>query len=283
MPDLPRIPPVALTIAGSDSSGGAGIQADLKAMEAHGVFGMSVITAVTAQNSRAVTAAFDLPTEIITAQLDAVVDDYAIGAVKTGMLSSREIVETVADGLRRHALAPVVVDPVMISTSGFSLLKPDAVEAVKRRLLPLATLATPNAHEAAALTGREVRTAAHAREAARAIADLGPEAVLVKGGHLDGEADAVDVLFTDGRFVEVRAPRVDTPNTHGTGCTYASAIAALLARGHDLEGAIRLAKRYLTTAIRLAPDLGSGHGPVRHFWHLDPDRLAQEGGGDASA
>ena len=278
MPNLPRIPPVALTIAGSDSSGGAGIQADLKAMEAHGVFGMSVLTAVTAQNSQAVTAAFDLPAGIITAQLDAVVADYSIGAVKTGMLSSREIVETVADGLSRHALTPVVVDPVMISTSGFALLQADAVEAVKRRLLPLATLATPNAHEAAALAGREVRTVADAREAAQAIAAFGPAAVLVKGGHLDGEADAVDVLFTDGRFVEVRSPRIDTPNTHGTGCTYASAIAALLARGEALEAAVRSAKRYLTEAIRQAPDLGSGHGPVRHFWHLDPQSASPDQG-----
>ena len=274
MPDLPLVPPVALTIAGSDSSGGAGIQADLKAMEAHGVFGMSVITAVTAQNSRAVTAAFDLPTDLIAAQIDAVATDYAIGAVKTGMLSSRAIVEAVADGIERHGLGPVVVDPVMISTSGFALLRPDAVEAVRRRMLPLALLATPNAHEAAALTGLGVRTVADARRAAEAIAAMGPRAVLVKGGHLDGEADAVDVLLVEGEFVEVRSPRFATPNTHGTGCTYASAIAARLARGETLRDAVIRAKAYLTEAIRQAPDLGAGHGPVRHFWHLDADRAA---------
>ena len=279
MPDpLPLAPPVALSIAGSDSSGGAGIQADLKAMEAHGVFGMSVLTAVTAQNSVAVTAAFDLPTDLITAQLDAVAADYAIGAVKTGMLSSRAIVECVAEGLQRHALRPVVVDPVMISTSGFALLAPDAVDAVKTHLLPLARLATPNAHEAAALTGRAVHTVADARRAARSIADFGAQAVLVKGGHLDGEKDAVDVLFAGGRFSEFRSERVDTPNTHGTGCTYASAIAALLARGFGLGEAVGRAKRYLSEAIRQAPELGAGHGPVRHFWHLDPDRADTEPG-----
>ena len=267
---LPLVPPVALSIAGSDSSGGAGIQADLKAMEAHGVFGMSVVTAITAQNSVAVTAAFDLSTDLITAQLDAVATDYTIGAVKTGMLSSRVIVEAVAEGIRRHGLGPVVVDPVMISKSGFALLKPDAVEALKVRLLPLARLATPNAHEAAALTGQNVVTAADARRAAEAVAAMGPQAVLVKGGHLDGEEEAVDVLFADGRLTEFRTPRIRTPNTHGTGCTYASAISALLAQGMELEEAVGRAKAYLAEAIRQAPDLGAGHGPVRHFWHLDP-------------
>ncbi len=192
--------PLALTIAGSDSGGGAGIQADIKAMEANGVFAASVITAVTAQNTRAVTAAFDLPLAIIEAQLDAVADDFAFGAVKTGMLSSAGIIGLVARKVREHGFAPLVVDPVMISKSGFALLQPDAVEALKRDLFPLATLVTPNVHEAERLAGVEIRTRSDAEAAARAIHVLGPQAVLVKGGHLDGEADAVDVLF-DGAEV----------------------------------------------------------------------------------
>ncbi|MEM8559901.1 MAG: bifunctional hydroxymethylpyrimidine kinase/phosphomethylpyrimidine kinase [Bacteroidota bacterium] len=270
--------PVALTIAGSDSGGGAGIQADLKAMHAHGVFGMSVLTAITAQNSHAVTVAYDLPTDLVTAQIDAVAEDFAIHAVKTGMLSSSVLIDAVADGIERHGLGPVVVDPVMISKSGFSLLKPEAVAAVKARMLPLAHLVTPNTHEAEALTGQPVRTLDDAQEAAAAIHAMGPQAVLVKGGHLllDGESepDAVDVLFDGTAFALFRSPRIDTPHTHGTGCTYASAIAAGLARGFDLAVAVGRAKAYLTEAIRQALPLGQGHGPVHHFWHLDAERAA---------
>lgn len=261
--------PTALTIAGSDSGGGAGIQADLKAFEAHGVFGMSVITAITAQNTRAVTAVHAVPTEVVAAQIDAVADDLPIGAVKTGMLASVEVVETVADGIARHALAPVVVDPVMISKSGHALLADDAVEAVARRMLPLAAVATPNAHEAARLTGHEVRSLDDARRAADALMRLGPNAVLLKGGHLDDERDAVDLLvWGDGEAV-FREQRVDTPHTHGTGCTYASAIAANLARGLGLEEAVGRARQYLQRAILDALPLGGGHGPTRHFWFLD--------------
>jgi hydroxymethylpyrimidine/phosphomethylpyrimidine kinase len=261
--------PTALTIAGSDSGGGAGVQADLKAFEAHGVFGMSVLTAITAQNTRAVTAVHAVPTDVIAAQIDAVADDLPVGAVKTGMLASVDVVEAVADGIGRYGLSPVVVDPVMISKSGHPLLEPDAVEAVVRRMLPLATLATPNAHEASRLVGFEVRSLADARRAASAILRLGPAAVLVKGGHLDDETEAVDLLvWADGEAV-FREERVDTPHTHGTGCTYASAIAANLARGLGLEESVERARRYVQQAIRHALPLGRGHGPTGHFWFLD--------------
>ena len=268
--------PTALSIAGSDSGGGAGIQADLKAFEANGVFGMSVLTAITAQNTREVTQAFELPTGLIRAQLDAVVDDLPIGAVKTGMLSSVEIIETVADGIARHGLAPVVVDPVMISTSGYSLLQPDAVQAVRERMLPLADLATPNAHEAAALAGFEVRTLDDARRAAHAILEMGPRAVLVKGGHLDSESDAVDVLLDAGGERLYRAERLDTTSTHGTGCTYASSIAANLARGYELREAIERARVYLQEAIRHGLDIGAGNGPTRHFWFLSGEEAISD-------
>lgn len=269
--------PLALTIAGSDSGGGAGIQADIKAMEANGVYAASVITAVTAQNTQAVTAAYDLPLDIIEAQIDAVADDFDFGAVKTGMLSSRAIIELVARKVEEHRLGPLVVDPVMISKSGFALLAPDAVEALQRALLPLATLVTPNVHEAERLADREILTLADAEAAARAIHAFGAGSVLVKGGHLDpstgsgqaGEADAVDVLFDGEAVHHFRAPRIDTPHTHGTGCTYASAIAARLARGETLGEAVRRAKAYVTEAIRHGLAIGSGHGPTGHFYALD--------------
>jgi hydroxymethylpyrimidine/phosphomethylpyrimidine kinase len=260
--------PLALTIAGSDSGGGAGIQADIKAIEANGVFAASVITAVTAQNTVAVTAAFDLPLDLIEAQLDAVADDFAFGAVKTGMLSSAAIIGLVARKVREHEFAPLVVDPVMISKSGFALLQPDAVEAMKGDLFPLAALVTPNVHEAERLVGGEIRTRADAEAAARALHALGPRAVLVKGGHLDGEADAVDVLFDGTEVHAFRAGRIDTPHTHGTGCTYASAIAAHLARGAALADAVRAAKAYVTEAIRHGLAIGAGHGPTNHFYFL---------------
>ena len=269
--------PTALTIAGSDSGGGAGIQADLKAFEANGVFGMSVLTAITAQNTAEVTRAFELPTDLIDAQLDAVVADLPVGAVKTGMLSSTAIIEAVAAGIARHALGPVVVDPVMVSTSGFALLAPDAVEAVRARMLPLADLATPNTHEAAALAGFEVRTLEDARRAAAAILDFGPRAVLVKGGHLASESDAVDVLLdADGERL-YRAERLDTTTTHGTGCTYASSIAANLARGFSMRESIARARAYLQQAIRHGLDIGAGNGPTRHFWFLSGEEAVSGG------
>ncbi|MAQ92003.1 MAG: bifunctional hydroxymethylpyrimidine kinase/phosphomethylpyrimidine kinase [Rhodothermaceae bacterium] len=270
--------PTALTIAGSDSGGGAGIQADLKAFEAHGVFGMSVVTAVTAQNSHSVTAIHDIPVAVVAAQIDAVAEDFPVGAVKTGMLASPEIVAAVAEGIEQHSLGPVVVDPVMVSKSGDALLAPEAVGAVAERLIPLATLVTPNAHEAARLAGFDVRTLDDARRAADAILRLGPGAVLIKGGHLDGESEAVDVLmWADGESV-FREARVDTPHTHGTGCTYASAIAANLARGLGLAEAVQRARSYLQQAILHAVPLGSGHGPTRHFWFLDGSEAGQGNG-----
>jgi hydroxymethylpyrimidine/phosphomethylpyrimidine kinase len=270
-----RKPPIALTIATSDSGGGAGIQADLKSMQANGVYGASVLVASTAQNTHAVTDVHAFPTAHIEAQCDAVASDLAVGATKTGMLFSEEIVRTVARKVEEHDLFPLVVDPVMISKSGDTLLQDDAVAAVREALLPLATLVTPNSHEAARLAGREkLRTEADAREAARTLHARGPEHVLVKGGHLDDESEAVDVLFSGGTEMDtLRAERLDTPHTHGTGCTYASAIAAGLARGIALGEAVRRAKRYVTDAIRHgfalsdAPAEGS-HGPTHHFYFL---------------
>ena len=269
----------ALTIAGSDSGGGAGLQADLKAFEANGVFGMSVVTALTAQNTREVTAVHQVPPAFVTAQIDAVVADLPVGAVKTGMLASAEIVEAVAGGVERHGLGPVVVDPVMVSKGGHPLLPDDAVDAVRRRMLPLADLVTPNAHEAARLAGFPVRALDDARRAAREILAMGPGAVLVKGGHLDGEADAVDLLLHGRGEALFREERVDTTSTHGTGCTYASAIAAWLARGADLEDAVGRARRYLQGAIRHGLALGGGHGPTSHFWFLDREPAAPPAAG----
>jgi len=260
--------PVCLTIAGSDSSGGAGIQADIKAMQANGVYAATIVTAVTAQSTVAVESAFDLPVDLIAAQIDAVAGDMQISATKTGMLSSAEIIAVVADGIRRHSLRPLVVDPVMISKSGFALLADNAVEVLKKELFPLAVLLTPNAHEAERLTGIKVDSLAAAREAARVIHRMGPENVLVKGGHISSEADAVDILFDGERFEVYRAERLDARNTHGTGCTYSSAIAAHLANGCTLVDAVAAAKRYVTEAIRHGLDIGKGHGPTDHFFFL---------------
>lgn len=259
----------ALTIATSDSGGGAGIQADLKAMQANGVFAASVLVAVTAQNTREVTDVFAFPPAIIESQIDAVADDLTIGATKTGMLFSSEIIEAVARKIEERDLKPLVVDPVMISKSGFSLLKNEAVATLKELLLPLATVVTPNAHEAGRLAGLEVHTARDAEEAARRIYAMGPEAVLVKGGHLEGEREAVDVLYDGETFRRFTSERIDTLHTHGTGCTYASAIAANLAKGYALPDAVARAKRYVTEAIRHGLPIGGGHGPTHHFYFLE--------------
>ena len=257
----------ALTIAGSDSGGGAGIQADLKTFHAHGVFGLSVITSVTAQNTQEVRAVCDLSEEIVRAQISAVFDDFEIAAVKTGMLSSREIVEAVTDELTVRKEQPLVVDPVMISTSGFPLLKDDAIQGITDRLLPLATLVTPNCHEADLLSEKKIKTREDAGFAARKIADLGTCAVLVKGGHLEGTA--VDVLWDGARETIFESERIDTENTHGTGCTLASAIVANFALGYGLCDAIDRAKNYITEAIRHGLDIGKGNGPTNHFYFLD--------------
>lgn len=260
----------ALSIAGSDSGGGAGIQADLKAFHANGVFGMSVITAITAQNTQAVTAAEEVSLELVQAQLDAVFSDMPVGAIKTGMLASRPMIELVSTALTEHPHVPLVVDPVMISKSGFSLIADDAVVTLRERLLPLATVITPNAHEAARLLGSPVETREDAIAAAKALAALGPAAVLVKGGHVDEEgAIATDVLY-DGAAVHIfEAPRVDTPHTHGTGCTTAAALAANLSKGLPLVEAVDRTKRYVHGAIAHGLPLGGGHGPTHHFWFLD--------------
>jgi len=260
---------IALTIAGSDSGGGAGIQADIKAMQAHGVFAASVITAVTAQNTVAVTDSFELPLEMIEAQIDAIFQDLAVSATKTGMLPSAAIIELVARKLRERDVEPLVVDPVMISKSGFALLKADAIETLKRELLPLATVLTPNIHEAEALSGLKIRELEDMRAAAKAIHDLGPSAVLVKGGHLEQNREAVDVLYDGRQFHNFVAPFIVTKNTHGTGCTYASAIAANLARGFKLRESIARAKRYVTDAIRHGLSIGQGYGPTHHFYYLE--------------
>ena len=264
--------PVALTIAGSDSGGGAGIQADIKSMEANGVFATSALAAVTAQNTETVAEAYDLPPSLVAAQIDAVVEDMNVRAAKTGMLSNPEIIQTVADRVREHELQPFVVDPVMISKSGFKLLQDEAIETLVDELLPLATVITPNIHEAVHLTELdEIETVDDLRSAAEALYEHGPEAVLAKGGHLSAEEEAIDVLVDSSGARTFSAPRIDTPHTHGTGCTYASAIAANLAKGYDLPAAVDRAKRYVTGAIRHALPLGHGHGPTNHFFHLDAE------------
>lgn len=257
-----------LTIAGSDSGGGAGIQADIKAMSANGVFAMSVITAITAQNTEEVTDVFELPISIIAAQIDAVFDDFDVAAVKTGMLSSTGIIETVTKMLKPQEVQNLVVDPVMISKSGHSLLKPDAIEALKKQLFPLALLVTPNVHEAQLLSGIEIKSLADARRAAKVIHAFGCKHVLIKGGHLLAER-ATDLLY-DGRFFSVfKGEYIETPHTHGTGCTFASAIAAHLARGKAVNDAVQTAKTYLTEAIRHSLAIGHGTGPTNHFYFLD--------------
>ncbi len=257
-----------LTIAGSDSGGGAGIQADIKAMSANGVFALSVITAVTAQNTEEITEVFELPISIITAQLDAVFDDFDIAAVKTGMLSSAEIINVVVNFLKPQNVANLVVDPVMVSKTGHLLLKPDAIDALKNELIPLASIVTPNIHEAQQLSGIEIASLADARRAAKVIHRFGCKHVLIKGGHLLAER-ATDLLF-DGRFFNVfKGEYIDTPHTHGTGCTFASAIAAQLARGKSMPDAVQTAKAYLTEAIRHALAIGHGRGPTNHFYFLE--------------
>jgi hydroxymethylpyrimidine/phosphomethylpyrimidine kinase len=261
----------ALTIAGSDSSGGAGIQADLKTFTALGVYGASVLTALTAQNTRGVTAVHAAPPDFVTAQIDAVLDDLDVRAVKTGMLANAPIVRAVAAALTKRPALPVVVDPVMIATSGDPLLEPDAVAAYKSHLIPRAALITPNLAEAAALLGEDVASDLGAAEAqARRLLALGTCSVLVKGGHRAGK-EAIDVLaFTDGRVEHIAAPWIDTPNTHGTGCTLSAAIAALMAQGTPLLDAVRGAKRYLTSALSAGRGqrVGSGHGPVDHLFDI---------------
>ncbi len=254
----------ALTIAGSDSSGGAGIQADLKTFAAFGVYGMSAITAVTAQNTRGVKAVRAMDAGFVAEQIACVFEDIRVDAVKIGMLADAGIVRAVAAELRRHPGVPVVLDPVMVSTSGHTLLAADAAAALKSELLPLADVITPNLPEAAVLTGKKAQTADDMRKAAETLIRMGAKAAVVKGGHLPG--DAADIAFDGKTFRTFSVPRLDTPNTHGTGCTYSSAVAALMAEGHPFLEAAGGAKRYLTGAIAHAEPLGHGHGPVAHFY-----------------
>lgn len=258
---------VALTIAGSDSGGGAGIQADLKTFSASGVYGASVITALTAQNTVGVQAIHDVPAEFITAEIDSVFSDIAVDAVKIGMLSQVPVIAAVADGLRRHSARHIVFDPVMVATSGDRLLADGAVAALKRLLIPQALVITPNLPEAAALLDCAIATSeADMADQAQRLLALGPGAVLIKGGHGDS-ADAVDLLVHRGGQVRLAAPRIATRNTHGTGCTLSSAIAAHLALGKPLADAVQAAKAYVSAAIASADRLGigHGHGPTHHF------------------
>ncbi|MGU3496501.1 bifunctional hydroxymethylpyrimidine kinase/phosphomethylpyrimidine kinase [Xanthobacteraceae bacterium A53D] len=259
--------PIAVTIAGSDSSGGAGIQADLKTFSALGVYGASVITALTAQNTQGVTAIHDAPPDFIAAQMDAVFSDLKVSAVKIGMLSRPATIAIVAEGLRRHQARHVVLDPVMVAASGARLLEDAAIATLKSELLPLADLVTPNLPEAAALLDVPVaRTEAEMQAQGMALRKLGARAVLMKGGHGEG-AESVDLLVTADGVLRLPAPRHVTRNTHGTGCTLSSAIASGLARRADLSTAVTAAKRYITGAIAAADmlDVGQGHGPVHHF------------------
>lgn len=263
----PLMVPRALTIAGSDSGAGAGIQADLKTFAALGVYGLSALTAVTVQNTLGVRAATPLSPNLIEGQIDAVLEDIGADAAKTGMLANSEIIETLAHCLKRWSL-PLVVDPVMVAKGGDRLLDGDAVRTLREQLVPLATVVTPNLPEAEVLTGRRVETLTDMRRAAQAIGQLGARHVVIKGGHREGEP--VDVYYDGSTWLELPAVRIVTQHTHGTGCTFSAAIAAFLARGFSVEQAVREAKTYITGAIQHAPGLGHGHGPVEHFWHWQP-------------
>lgn len=257
---------IALTIAGSDSGGGAGIQADLKTFHQLGVFGTSAIAAITAQNTIGVTDWQAVPTKLVLAQIEAVATDLPPDAVKTGMLGSSEIVEAVAASIRRFEMKNYVLDPVMVATSGDLLIETDAVEAIRRQLVPLAAVVTPNADEAAVMCGFAVTDLNSMRQAAEAILAMGARSVLVKGGHVTGTnpAEVIDLLC-DGEFIEFRHARIDTTSTHGTGCTLSAAIAASLAKGATVRESVQVATDFVHEALRTAPGLGRGHGPLNHF------------------
>lgn len=256
---------IALTIAGSDSGGGAGIQADLKTFQRFGVFGTSAITAITAQNTRGVNSWDAVSPELVRAQIDAVAEDLFPSAFKTGMLASATVASTVAAAIRDHSLQNYVLDPVMVATSGDVLFEPDAIEVIRRELVPQAALVTPNLHEAAILTGEKIDDEdSMARAAEVLVNEMGAQAALIKGGHLDSGKRVVDVLY-DGDIRTFRGQRLDTTNTHGTGCTLSAAITAQLAKGESLHAAVRRAIDYVHNAIASAPGLGSGHGPLNHL------------------
>ena len=261
--------PRALTIAGSDSGGGAGIQADLKTFTAFRVFGMSVITSVTAQNTLSVLGVSDLPAGFVELQMDAVLGDIGADAVKTGMLSNKEIVSSVSKKIREYGIKNLVVDPVMVSKGGDTLLDAGAREAMVSELFKLALIVTPNIPEAEEITASKISSLSGMKQAAEAIKSLGPEYVLVKGGHLENLPDAIDVFYDGHSHYELKAPRIDTKNTHGTGCTYSAAVCAALAAGFSPLDAVKEAKDYVTYAIMRSFDLGKGHGPLNHFWKFE--------------
>ena len=263
----PGQPPTALTIAGSDSGGGAGVQADLRTFLACRVHGMSAITAVTVQNSLGVSGFYELPPQAVAEQIESVATDIGVGAAKTGMLASAEVMEAIAGALGRVAVGPLVVDPVAASQHGDPLLRPDALDALREVMLPLATLVTPNLGEVRLLTGLEIDSPAGMRDAARALRDLGPQWVLVKGGHLP-DGDALDVLFDGETFTEFRSARHATEHTHGSGDTLAAAITSSLARGESMPQAVADGKAFITGAVRGSFRLGAGLGPVGHFWRV---------------
>jgi hydroxymethylpyrimidine/phosphomethylpyrimidine kinase len=260
---------VALTIAGSDSCGGAGIQADLKTFQALGVYGMSAVTAVTVQNTQMVHAIQEINPKIVHDQITCLFDDIRIDAIKIGMVSSAAIVDAIAGALADVDRPPVVLDPVMISKSGYALLKENARQVLVEKLFPLAEVVTPNIHEAEALVGAPITDDMGMEDAARQILDLGAAKVVVKGGHMDGN-QATDLLYDGAAFRRLSSPRTETANTHGTGCTFSSAIAAYLAKGMPFFDAVELAKAYITGAIAHALDIGKGHGPTHHFFDLYP-------------
>lgn len=255
-----REPPRVLIVAGSDSSGGAGIQADLKTVSTLGVYGMTAITALTAQNTTGILGVVEIDPKFVALQMKVCFDDVGCNAIKTGMLANAGIIQAVAGTISNYVPVPVVVDPVMIAKGGTSLLDPKAVEILKGLLLPLATVVTPNLHESGILAGREIRDLNGMKEAARAIRSLGAQNVVVKGGHLEGRA--IDVLFDGREFVEFPAARIETTDSHGTGCIFASAIAAGLAKGKTVKDSVALAKQFVTAAIREGLPLGRGHGPA---------------------
>lgn len=268
-PDAAGRPPVALTVAGSDSGGGAGIQADLKTFQAFGVFGTSALTAVTAQNTRGVADVQLIRPALVARQVEVVMEDLRPDACKSGMLGDAGIIEAVAESLERPGTPPYVLDPVMVAQSGDPLLAEEAVDVLRDRLVPLADVVTPNLHEAEMLTGRAVRDAGGMREAAERIAGMGADAVLLKGGHLEGDR-VVDFLYREGGWREWSGPRLETPHTHGTGCTLSSAVAAGLALGWELEEAVGNGLHFTRQALATAPRLGHGNGPLNHW--TDPRR-----------
>lgn len=265
--------PRALTIAGSDSGGGAGIQADLKTFQALGVYGMSAITALTAQNTLGVEGIHEVPAAFVRRQIDVVVADIGVDAVKTGMLANAEIVSAVAGAIRDHAIEQLVIDPVSASKHGDPLLRPEAIEALRDELLPLATVVTPNVGEVRVLVDVEIGGVGDLGRAAEALLALGPRWVLVKGGHLPGNEDATDLLTDGDEWIEISSRRLETRDTHGTGCTLASAIAAGLALGRPVPDAVRGAKRFVTAAIAAGVRVGEGIGPVNPSWAIAPPEL----------